>query len=292
MKAVRLALSVLLLSASLAHSQGTTPIALTAHVDALGRGLDGTVVGVVFQIAPEDRQRAGDRLRVVTTLRSEGEIVDRQSAVVVIEADGTAMLYREWDPGSYELQIAIGTLDGTIGGVWFGDIEVPESLEPFEAPDGAPIDAIALDLTPPSEGAVTFRPPPNLGGLGAIQLVVDAPENTTSVEFFNDGASLGRRNRAPWTVSIPLGDILKRTQISAIAYDADGNYIGEDALVLNSPSGQIGVQILLAPDIHHQGRHAESHRRRQRRQGDSPDPTPSRCRDGRSMGRMPLCDGD
>jgi len=138
--------------------------------------------------------------------------------------------------------------DGRAGGVWFGDIEVPESLEPFEAPEGASIDAIALDLTPPSQGAVKFQPPPNLGGLGAVQLEVDAPENTAAVEFFNDGSSIGRRNRAPWTVSISLGDILKRTQISAIAYDADGGYLGEDALVLNNPSGQIGVQILLAPE--------------------------------------------
>jgi Ca-activated chloride channel family protein len=33
-----------------------------------------------------------------------------------------------------------------------------------------------------------------------------------------------------------------------VALDADGNYLGEDAIVLNNPSGQIGVQILLAPE--------------------------------------------
>lgn len=248
MKLSNLSILMFLLAAPPVNGEGTPPIALTAHVEALGRGVKGTVVGAVVQIAPEDRERTGDRVRVVTTLRSGEQIVDRQSAVVPIEADGTAMLYREWNPGSYELQIAIGTLDGRAGGVWFGDVEVPESLEPFEAPEGAPIDAIALDLTQPSQGAVKFRPPPNLGGLGAVQLEVDAPESTASVEFFNDGTSLGKRNRAPWTVSIPLGDILKRTQISAIAFDADGEYLGEDALVLNSPSGQIGVQILLAPE--------------------------------------------
>lgn len=248
MKLSNLSILMFLLAAPPVNGEGTPPIALTAHVEALGRGVKGTVVGAVVQIAPEDRERTGDRVRVVTTLRSGEQIVDRQSAVVPIEADGTAMLYREWNPGSYELQIAIGTLDGRAGGVWFGDVEVPESFEPFEAPEGAPIDAIALDLTQPSQGAVKFRPPPNLGGLGAVQLEVDAPESTASVEFFNDGTSLGKRNRAPWTVSIPLGDILKRTQISAIAFDADGEYLGEDALVLNSPSGQIGVQILLAPE--------------------------------------------
>jgi VWFA-related protein len=49
-------------------------------------------------------------------------------------------------------------------------------------------------------------------------------------------------------VSIPLGDIIRRTEIRAVALDSKGNYLGEDAIVLNNPGGQIGVQILLAPD--------------------------------------------
>jgi VWFA-related protein len=95
---------------------------------------------------------------------------------------------------------------------------------------------------------VSFKPPPNLGGLGAVQLEVEAPENTASVEFSHDGEVLGRRNRAPWTVSVPLGEIIRRTEVRAVARDAGGNYLGEDAIVLNNPSGQIGVQILLAPE--------------------------------------------
>jgi len=224
------------------------PLALIAHVEALGRGADGTVMGAVFQLAPEDRDRAGARLRVVTTLRVGEEIIDRQSAVVVMEPDGSAMLYREWDPGTYELLIQVATLNGVASGVWLGEIEVPEVDEPFEAPDGAPIEAVALDLTPPREGGVKFMPPPNLGGLGAVQLEVEAPDDAASVAFFHDGEPLGRRNRAPWTISIPLGEIIKRTHVRAVAVDAKGNYLGEDAIVLNNPSGQIGVQILLAPE--------------------------------------------
>jgi Ca-activated chloride channel family protein len=247
MKLRHLLILIPMLSAAGLHAAGT-PLALVAHVEALGRGGDGTVMGAVFQLAPEDRERAGDRLRVVTTLRAGEEIVDRQSAVVVMEPDGSAMLYREWDPGTYELVIQVTTLDGVNSGVWLGEIEVPEVDEPFEAPDGAPIDAVALDLTPPREGGVAFKPPPNLGGLGAVQLEVEAPDDTASVEFFHDGEPLGRRNRAPWTISIPLGEIIRRTQVRAVAVDADGNYLGEDAIVLNNPSGQIGVQILLAPE--------------------------------------------
>jgi VWFA-related protein len=236
-----------LMAAAIASAQ-TTPLALTAHVEALGRGHDGTVVGAVFQIAPEDRERAGERVRVVTTLRRGDEIVDRQSAVVVIEPDGTGMLYREWAPGTYKLEINITNLNGTTSGVWLAEIEVDETETPFEAPEGASVDAIALDLTPPREGAVSFKPPPNLGGLGAVQLEVDAPENAASVEFLHDGTTIGKRNRPPWTVSIPLGEIIRRTEVRAIALDSEGNFLGEDAIVLNNPSGQIGVQILLAPE--------------------------------------------
>ncbi len=227
----------------------STPLAMSASIESLGRGSAGTVVGVVFQIAPEDRDRAGSRLRTVTTLRStEGQIVDRQSSVVEVELDGSCMLYREWDPGSYQLQIAVASMDGLVAGVWFGDVVVETMTEPFRAPENAPLDAVALDLTPARQGAVAFRPPPNLGGLGAVQLEVDAPDDTASVEFFRDGESLGRRNRAPWTVSIPLGEIVKRTEVRAVAVDETGRFLGEDAIILNNPSGQIGVSILLAPE--------------------------------------------
>ncbi len=238
---------LLIIGAANAHAQNV-PLALIGHAEALGSGSGGTVMGIVFQIAPEDRERAGDRGQVVTTLRHGEDIVDRQRGVVELESDGSAMLYREWDPGTYVLEIGVANLNGTASGVWFGEIEVQQVDTPFKAPEGAPVDAIALDLTPPREGGVSFRPPPNLGGLGAVQLEVEAPEGTASVEFSNDGKALGRRNRAPWTVSIPLGEIIRRTEVRAVALDAEGNYLGEDAIVLNNPSGQIGVEILLAPE--------------------------------------------
>ena len=238
---------LLLFAAGNAYTE-TKPLALSGHAEALGNGSDGTVMGIVFQIAPEDRKRAGDRVRAVTTLRRGDEIIDRQRGVVVLEPDGSAMLYREWDPGTYTLEINISNLNGTASGAWLGEIEVLPVETPFEAPEGAPVDAIALDLTPPREGGVSFKPPPNLGGLGAVQLEVEAPESTASVEFSHDGEVLGRRNRAPWTVSVPLGEIIRRTEVRAVALDAEGNYLGEDAIVLNNPSGQIGVQILLAPE--------------------------------------------
>jgi Ca-activated chloride channel family protein len=224
------------------------PLALLAEVEALGRGTDGTVMGIVVQVAPEDRDRAGDRIRIVVTLLSGDDIVDRQAAVVPLEDDGSTILYRDWPIGSYDLRVGIGTLDGRHSGIWIGNIEVPTMEAPFSAPEGAGPDAVALELTPPARGAVRFRPPPDIGGIGALQLEVDAPERTHSVEFFQDGESMGRRNRPPWTVSVPLGQIVRRSTIRAVAIDAKGNYLGEDAVVLNNPTGQIGIEVLLAPE--------------------------------------------
>lgn len=240
-------LAVSLSIAAVAWAANEPPVALSVAVQTLGRGAEGTVVGVVIQVAPEDRGRLGERIRLVTTLSRDGEIVDRQSSVVSLEPDGSAMLTKEWPVGSYRLQVDLHAVEGVIGGVWIGDVEAAASEKAFIAPEGAAPDALALEILPPSENAVTFRPPPDIGGIGALGLEVEAPTTTASVEFFQDGAPLGRRNRPPWTVSVMLGDVIRRTEIRAVASDAGGRYLGEDALILNNPTGQVGIQVLLGP---------------------------------------------
>ncbi len=227
--------------------EGPKPVALRAEVQALGRGTSGTVMGVVVVVAPEDRQRVGRRAQVTLSLLAGGELVDRHSAVVEVDEDGTVLLYRDWKLGAYQLQVMMVAVEGTARGVWFGEVEVPESETPFAAPEDAPPDAVALDLLPPAEGAVRFLPPPEIGGIGALQLEVEAPEGTARVEFLQDGRSMGIRNREPWTVSVPLGAVIRRTLIRAVAVDSRGRFLGEDAIVLNNPSGQLGVEILLGP---------------------------------------------
>jgi VWFA-related protein len=223
------------------------PIALSVEAETLGRGMEGTVVGVVIQVAPEDRKRLGSRIRLITTLSRDGDIIDRQSAVATLESDGTAMLYKEWPVGVYQLNVELKSMDGPVSGIWIGDVEALETEVEFKAPEGATPDALVLEVLPPSENAVTFKPPPDIGGIGALGLEVETPASVASVEFFQDGNSLGRRNRSPWTVSVMLGDVIRRTEIRAVAYDAEGHYLGEDALVLNNPTGQIGIQVLLGP---------------------------------------------
>ncbi len=246
---ILIALLILPLSALAAdQDEDEAPLALSAVTESLGSGPDGTVVGVVVQVAPEDRDRVGDRARVLLTLVRDGEILDRHSAVIALEGDGSVILYREWPIGTFELQVSLAASSGDASGVWFGEIKVVDMAEAFVAPEGAGADAVALELTPADRGGVRFLPPPKAGSIGALQLEVEVPENTRSVEFFQDDKSMFRRNRPPWTVSVPLGNIVRRTTVRAVAVDSRGNFLGEDAVVLNNPTGQIGIQILLAPE--------------------------------------------
>lgn len=224
------------------------PLAMLVATEPLGAGQNGTVVGLVVQFAPEDVERAGERVRIVTTRVAGGTVADRQTAVVALDPDGSALLYREWPPGTHEVRVAASAVEGGAAGLWVGEVQVPEMDDPFEAPEGAAVEAVALAVTPPREGAVRFRAPPETGGIGALQLEVDVPEASAAITFYQDGAELVTRNRPPWTVSVSLGEIVRRTQIRAVARDSDGRYLGEDALVLNNPTGQVGVQILLGPD--------------------------------------------
>ena len=234
------------LLASLLQAQ---PLGLRVEIAPLGRGTQGTVVGIAVQVAPEDRERAGSRVRVEATLLRDKRVVETGTAVIELADDGSGLLYREWPAGQGEARVIVETLDGILRGLWQGPVSVPVEEKPFEVPEGAPADAIALGAAPVEAGAgVRFLPPPRAGGIGALQLEVQAPPSTAKVEFFQDDEPLVARRRPPWTVSVPLGEVARRTTVRAAAYAADGRFLGEDALVLNGPAGQLAVAILLGPE--------------------------------------------
>ncbi len=223
------------------------PLAIRVEMAPLGRGPQGTVMGVAVQVAPEDRARAGPRVRVSVALLREGREVERREAVVALDQDGSALLYREWAPGGAEVRVRVTSLAGDAAGVWRGEVVVPVETSPFEAPDEAGADAVALAASPPPPEAVRFRTPERAGGIGAVQLEVEAPGETSRVEFSRDGAVLVTRNRAPWTVSVDLGEVARRTTVRATAFDAKGRFLGEDAVVINAPAAQLAVEILVHP---------------------------------------------
>ncbi|HVN76441.1 MAG TPA: VWA domain-containing protein [Thermoanaerobaculaceae bacterium] len=223
------------------------PLGLRVEVQPLGKGTQGTVVGVAIQVAPEDRKRAGERLRVAVSFRQGGTTVDSAQAVVDLQMDGSALLYREWPVGEGEVNLFVESLDGTANGGWTGKVVVPAAEKPFEPAPGSAPDALALAPSAPAKGVVHFKPPARSGGIEALELEVDVPEGTARVEFFQDGQLLFQRQRGPWTASVSLGQIARKTTIRAVAYAADGRFLGEDSLVLNSASNQLPVDILIGP---------------------------------------------
>ncbi len=239
-----------MLSLLLAAALTQTPAVIGLRVEAqpLGHGQSGTVVGLVLQVAPEDRAAMGDRVAVEVTYSVAGNVVDHGSAVVALAADGTAMLYREWPIGEGTIRVSVGSLDGKRGGSWSGPMTVTKQEEAFEAPADASPDAVALSVTPPDAEGVEFLPPPRSGGLGAIQLELKAPVRTAKVEFFQDDEALVQKQRPPWTVSVTMGQTPRRTIVRGVAWAADGSFIGEDAVVLNGPGNQVPVDILLGPE--------------------------------------------
>jgi VWFA-related protein len=223
-------------------------IGLRAEAQALGHGTTGTVVGVVIQVAPEDRAAVGDHVSVTLAYSVGGSVIDRGTSVVALASDGTAMLYREWPVGEGKITVSVESLDGKLGGIWSGPFMVTKEEEAFEAPEGAAPDALALAVTPPATDAVSFLPPPRSGGLGAVQLEMKAPAKTARVEFFQDNQELFQKTQPPWTVSVTMGQTPRRTTVRGVAWAADGSYIGEDAVVLNGPGSEVPVDILFGPE--------------------------------------------
>jgi len=237
-----------MLFVGLALAMSVEALAVRVETQALGRGQQGTVVGVAVQVAPEDRARAGARIRVGISLTVSGKVVDSGDAVVELAPDGGVLLYREWPPGEGELAVTVRALEGDARGGWTGKVVVPALQKPFEAGPGAAVDAVALAATPAAAGTLQFVPPARSGGVGALQLELKVPDGTAKVEFFQDGELLVRRQRPPWTVSVSLGNIAHKTVVRAVAYGSEGGFLGEDAIVLNAPSNQIPVAILLGPE--------------------------------------------
>ncbi len=224
------------------------PLGLRVEVEPLGRGPQGTVVGVAIQVAPEDLTRAGKRLRVALALLHHGAAVDASDAVVDLQPDGSAIVYRDWPVGEGELRLQVASLDGPARGGWSGPVVVPAMERRFEPAAGSAPDAVALAPSAPATGAVRFKPPGRSGGIEGLELEVEAPAATDRVEFYRDGELLFQRRRRPWPVAVALGTAARKPTVKAVAYAADGSFLGEDAIVLNAAGNRLPVEILLGPE--------------------------------------------
>jgi len=240
-------LFVLLLPFAGVSADAQELIPIDVHVEALGKGATGTVVGLRIRIAPEDRALVGDRLRISVTLLSFGEIIDDLSADVAVDSRGAATVYREWTPGNYKLKVIASSLVRPAIGLSSAEVEIPEAETPFE-PTSPKVERPAIGITPPKGDALHFTSIPKLDSLEDFPLEVAVPEGTSSVDFFQDRKLLTRREGPPWSVQVKTRMILARSEFRARALDAMGRFLGEDVIMINSPAGESGLDILVAPE--------------------------------------------
>lgn len=220
---------------------------LDVQVTALGRGTEATVMGVTIQVAPQDRAVVGNRVKILLSLHRGDSVIDALGAEIFLESNGSATLYREWPQGRFELQVTLASTIRAAFGVVASEVEVPEMKTPFEAPVDAPADAIALEFTPPRNGAVRFVTPREAVDLPLAQFEVEVPGGTASVDFLLDSRLILRRDDPPWSATVNIEEIVGHGVLGAIAHDTIGRYLGEDALVLSTAVDQIAAKILLAP---------------------------------------------
>lgn len=220
---------------------------IRVEVEPLGKGTDGTVVAVAVQLAPEEREQVGPRLRYALELRRQGQTVDRTVGVAEVSPDGSILLYREWPLGEGEVLVDVATVDGQKKGSARRPVSIPALEQPFALPETAPPDAVALLPAPSPEEGVRFLPPKPGTAVGTVHLQLVAPSNAAEVRFFLDGSPLLTKNRPPWDLALSLGPVPKRTLVRAEVLDAQGRWLGEDAIVLNIPGQNLAVQILLGP---------------------------------------------
>jgi len=223
------------------------PLGLRVEVEPLGKGASGTVVGVAVQVAPEDREALGGKTQFSLEFRQGGKLADSGSGVVELGSDGSFLLYRQWPPGEGELSLTLASLDGTRQGSVRKTVAVPTMEQPFAPPEAAPADAVALAPLPPAEDGVRFLPPQAGSAVGTVRLQLLVPEKTLEVRFFRDEQPVLTKNRPPWDLNLSLGATPRRTVVRAEAYGPGGQFLGEDAVVLQEGGDRLAVQLLLGP---------------------------------------------
>ncbi|HVS16920.1 MAG TPA: VWA domain-containing protein [Thermoanaerobaculia bacterium] len=104
---------------------------------------------------------------------------------------------------------------------------------PPAPPDDTRLDS-GVRVLPPRADLLSGRVELGLATWGAVE----------SVEVLLDGQSVARTARASRRLSVDLGRLARRRELTAIARSADGRMVGADRLAVNGGSGRFGVSIL------------------------------------------------
>jgi Ca-activated chloride channel family protein len=167
---------------------------------------------------------------------------------------------RPFPPGTYDVQFRLEGIAGRAVATRSVTITVPEMSSDFRAED-AGTDTGGL----PSAAAVVLESenrqaaPPNAGNLvkilapetevpvGLLRIGCEVKPPVTRVEFWLEDKKVLVKNRAPYEVELDLGKVPKRQTLKALGFDAQGNFVDEDAWAINEKDSRLSVRLLELP---------------------------------------------
>jgi VWFA-related protein len=247
-------------------------IPLDVREQYLGKTGARTAVKFILSVNRSDLKGAAGAPRAVSFLLSgvvndpKGVNVDafRIPADVNLGADDgkpvTISFLRPLPPGTYDVQFRLEGVVGRAVATRTVTIAVPEMTADFRAEDAGP-DVGGL----PSAAAVVLESEnrqaasPNVGNLvrilapetevpvGLLRIGCEVKPPVTRVEFWLEDKKVLVKNRAPYEVELDLGKIPKRQTLKALGYDAQGNFVDEDAWAINEKDSRLTVRLLELP---------------------------------------------
>ena len=247
-------------------------IPLDVREQYLGKTGTKTAVKFILSVNRSDLKAAAAAPRAVSFLLSgvvsgpKGANVDafRIPADVDLGADDgkpvTISFLRPLPPGTYDVQFRLEGVAGRAVATRAVTITVPEMTADFRAED-AGMDVGGL----PSAAAVVLESenrqaaPPNAGNLvkilapetevpvGLLRIGCEVKPPVTRVEFWLEDKKVLVKNRPPYEVELDLGKVPKRQTLKALGYDAQGNFVDEDAWAINEKDSRLTVRLLELP---------------------------------------------
>ena len=98
-----------------------------------------------------------------------------------------------------------------------------------------------------AKGIIRIIAPRREVPVGLLRVEAEVAPPATRVEFWLDEKRIVVRNRPPYSVEIDLGNVPKKQTLKAVAFDAQGNFLDEDAWALNERDARLAVRILELP---------------------------------------------
>jgi len=171
----------------------------------------------------------------------DGEVVTHFGEIhpVGVERDGSTLRHAQQlflPSGAARSVVLVEDLESGARGIAFPEVAEAEPVPTSDAVTRARAREESFRLLAPESTALDLR--------GRVTFRTEAADPVERVHFLLNGERVARRNRRPFEARIDLGDSGRTQQLVAVAYDAAGNEIDRDRLVINEPPTSFWVRVI------------------------------------------------